>query len=82
MKTEIVSGEVEPKGIDWCKPQLVKAEEGLIVATYGGHDKVSFSGTVICTTDESRWKTFEFSRNWAIRSFQPITEPITIKFIP
>lgn len=81
MKTEIVSGhECSTKKIDWGKVQIVKSiHTGLIVLTNGESKNDDFHGTAISV---DVYGNIEFSRSWAKDSFQPITEPLTIKFIP
>lgn len=81
MKTEIVKTEQTVNEIDWSKPQLVKSKlSPLIVWTDGNHSEESFSGKVLIEDHEDsvgdEYKSFHKS------SFTPITEPITIKFIP
>ena len=84
MKTEIVSGEVNPKEIDWSKVQLVKSDAGKIVLTNGDYvtnvfDK-TFAGTILVS--DGSYQVGHFSDSWSQPSFQPVTEPLTIKFIP
>ena len=79
MKTEIVSGEVEPKEIDWSKMQLVKSKHNeAIVLTNGVCRNDMFYGILINqdTTDSS------FLEIWAVDAFELVTESLTIKFIP
>lgn len=81
MKTEILSGEVEQKEIDWNEPRLVKVKsDGMVILTNGEHDTVCFSGTVLIKG--SVWPEGDFSTSWQKRGFYQITEPLTIKFIP
>lgn len=78
MKTEII--EIEPvkkQEIDWSKRMLVKAEDGTIVATTGKRNGFDFEGMQMSGNN-----VFVFLTCWSKPSFTPITEPITIKFIP
>lgn len=81
MKTEIVKIEQINQEIDWSKPQLLKAKRtSLIVWTNGFHSEESFSGIVL-VRDERNCVGL-YIESWVKSLFTPITEPVTIKFIP
>lgn len=80
MKTEIVKTEQTVNEIDWSRSQLVKSKNSSnIVLTNGIHKKDSFCGTVII---KDTYDVGAFFKDWDKSDFTPITEPITIKFIP
>lgn len=81
MKTEIVKTEQTVNEIDWSKPMLVKAKRtSLIVWTNGFHSEESFSGIVLAI--DERNCVGLYLESWLKSLFTPITEPVTIKFIP
>lgn len=79
MKTEIVKTEQNNQEIDWSKPQLLKCSE-VIVLSIGINIGDTFRGVVLISGNG--WKLGHVSNEWSKNQFTPITEPITIKFIP
>lgn len=79
MKTEIVKTEQSNQEIDWSKPMLLKCGE-LVVLNSGINNVTSFTGVVLIA--DNGFKLGHASNAWHKNQFTPITEPITIKFIP
>lgn len=80
MKTEIITENPEVKEIDWSKKTLVRSTHVVVLAT-GEHDEYRFSGYVIHSRID-KYSNLSYSQHWEKKAFSPITEPITIKFIP
>lgn len=78
MKTEIVKTE-QVNEIDWSKPMLLKCGE-LVVFSLGIDSEMTFKGVVLISGNG--FKLGHASNGWPKNQFTPITEPITIKFIP
>lgn len=81
MKTEIVKIEPVNKEIDWSKRQLLKHKDELYVLYTGTHTDSCFSGYVIYN-NKMNPDFADYLNTFDKDSFTPITEPITIKFIP
>lgn len=81
MKTEIVSGNKPLNEIDWSKPQLMISKNGNFVKTNGKHTIDEFEAHII-HSDKKDYEVLEFCKELYKHNFTPITEPITIKFIP
>lgn len=78
MRTEIIINTIKT-GIDWSKPQLFKSYNDNIVLSNGKDDKDFFDGIIISSAfKEAIGRQLKFVKE----QFEPITEPITIKFIP
>lgn len=79
MKTEIIKTEQTVNEIDWSKPQLVKSKITYsLVLTTGMHSTTTFSGIRFGNTENDA----DYCKELSKENFTPITEPVTIKFIP
>jgi hypothetical protein len=78
MKTEIITPQIKTE-IDWSKPQLFKSFNDTIVLSNGKDDIDFFSGTIISSIGK---ESIGLKSSFMKDEFNPITEPITIKFIP
>jgi len=77
MKIEIVKKGQVNQQIDWSEPMIVKCKvTGIILFTTGEHGDKTFSGIAF----ENEYVVY--LTDWVKDSFYPITEPVTIKFIP
>ena len=74
MKTEIIEQESQT---EWKFPCLGKSKTSGIVVLFTSYGE----GTVLMKF-EGNADEGEYINDWAMDSFYPITEPITIKFIP
>jgi hypothetical protein len=82
MKTEIITDTIKTD-IDWSKPQLVKQIGfNFYLMTTGDHTKDNFTGVCLVQGREIYNFPLTIKSIWWKESFAPITEPITIKFIP
>lgn len=81
MKTEIVKTEQTVNEIDWSKRQLLKSIDGLYVLYTSTHNDNCFSGYVVYD-NKMNIQFGEYSCTFVKEAFTPITEPVTIKFIP
>lgn len=80
MKTEIIKTEQANQEIDWSKTMLVKSKySNVLVLTTGQHTENNFCGILITNIGGGN---VHFQEGFFKEAYTPITEPITIKFIP
>jgi len=80
MKTEILKREIKGhSGIDWNKPQLVKAKTSDLLVLAISHTGDNFSGVVIF--NDLGYKAGHFDTLWCKNKFEEVVDDITIKFI-
>lgn len=83
MKTKIVPENPEVKEIDWDTPMVVKhTGKDFYLLTNGEHENTYFTASVLTQGHELNNSPLSFGTLWLKKWFAPITEPITIKFIP
>jgi len=74
MKSKIETTTPQQQEIDWGKPMLVRAADGMTIITTGRHDGEMFSGMAIIGD------SFEYDTCWTKALFQPLPLPQTITF--